>query len=145
MLAVPVAAAVRPAPEPVDAVWTLTLGHWVLICLTHRLNSGNRRLEPVSCNETDVVGQFSRLVGDAAAVVGGEDVVVEALGVDEPQAAARRPAAASTATTGMVRVRGRRRGMVIQLLCHGGKARGGPCRGWGGQQRDRGPWPPQAA
>src|ERR1700684_1891545 len=95
MLAVPVSAAVRPARDPVDAVWIFTAGHSLSICCTQKLNSGKSRLEPDSCSDTDVVGQFSRLESDAAAEV--VDVVVAAEGAfDEEQAAAVSATAAST-------------------------------------------------
>src|SRR5665213_1985659 len=108
MLAVPVSAAVTPAPDPVDAVCTVTLGQSLAICWTHRLNSGKSRLEPVSCSDTAVVGQFSRLESDTADVVDG-DVEGEELGgaFDEPQAAARRATPASTITDRAARRRPR--------------------------------------
>src|SRR5580704_13527288 len=110
MLAVPVAAAVTPAPDPVDAVCTVTLGHSLAIWATHVLNSGNSRLEPVSCRVTAVVGQFSRLDGvAAAAVVVGDDaavVVVEVAGL-ELQAAAKRATGASTTRARVMRGVGR--------------------------------------
>jgi hypothetical protein len=77
-----------------------TLGHSFWICAVHRLNSGYSRLDPVSCRETELVGQFSRLFSEAAAEV----VVVVALVVavvdgDELHAARRTAAAATTDNT----------------------------------------------
>jgi hypothetical protein len=74
------------------------------------------------------VGQFSRLVGEAAAVVGGVPVVEEAAGVAELQAAAITatearttavPATVRRRRAGLIEVRGRRVDMVIELLCQG--------------------------
>src|SRR5580658_7775410 len=112
MLAVPVSAAVTPAPEPVEAVCTDTFGHCFTICATHRLNSGKSRLEPDSWSDTEAEGQFSRLDNDTVgAVVAGDDVVVgDELGDDEPQAADR------PATATRIRAMCWRLGMVVQLL-----------------------------
>src|SRR5580704_148424 len=121
MLAVPVDAAVTPAPEPVDAVCTVTLGHSLAIWATQALNSGNKRLEPVSCRVTADVGQFSRLAGVAAAtvVVGDEaDVVVLEVAGVELQAAASRATGASTTRARVISAVGRRVGIAVLLLCH---------------------------
>src|SRR5580658_7209459 len=88
MLAVPVSAAWRPAPEPVDAVCTDTAGHSLWICWTHRLNSGKRRLEPDSWSDTVEVGQFSRLDREADADVVVVLEVTAGVEGDELQAAA---------------------------------------------------------
>jgi hypothetical protein len=101
MFTVPAAADEIPVPEPVDAVVIDTLGHSFWIWAVHKLNSGYSRLEPVSCRATGLVGQFSRLESETAAVVVAVDalvVVVLALGV-ELHAARRRADAATTANT----------------------------------------------
>jgi hypothetical protein len=66
MATVPAAACETPVPDPVAAVVTLTLGHCFSVWVTHRLNSGYKRLEPVSCSETALVGQCCRLWSVAA-------------------------------------------------------------------------------
>jgi len=64
------------------------------------LNRGYKRLDPVSCRATELVGQFWRLDSEAAADV--VDVVACVVGVvegDELQAARRTAAAAMTDTS----------------------------------------------
>src|SRR5580658_8621524 len=108
MLAVPVSAAWRPAPDPVEAVCTDTAGHSLWICWTHRLNSGKRRLEPDSWSDTVDVGQFSRLERDvdASVVTVPEVWVLAGVEGDELQAAA---SSATPAPITRMRARGRRR------------------------------------
>ena len=71
MFTVPAAADEMPVPEPVEAVVIETLGHCFWICAVHRLNNGYSRLDPVSWRATELVGQFSRLGSETAAVVVG--------------------------------------------------------------------------
>src|ERR1700722_17361123 len=105
MLTVPLAASATPVPEPVDPVVTVTSGHCVFTCATHKLNRGKRRLDPVSCSVPAEVGQFSGLAKVAAAAVVGVLALVVAEGVDELHAAINSPATPITATTLVARNR----------------------------------------
>jgi len=97
MFTVPAAADEMPVPEPVDAVVMETLGHCFWMSAVHELNRGYNRLEPVSWRATGLVGQFSRLESETAAVVVVvEAVVVEVLALGEELHAARRTADAAT-------------------------------------------------
>jgi hypothetical protein len=82
MFTVPAAADEMPVPEPVAAVVIDTLGHSFWICAVQRLNKGYSKVDPVSCSATALVGQFSRLCSEAAAVVVDVEEGGEALGVE---------------------------------------------------------------